>query len=162
MSVSGISSSSFFNTQGANVQNQQQWQQEFQKLTQELQAASLTSPGATTQTAAQTQAAAPQPGSPSSVTPTAQNNDPGSLLFNPPHGTPKHGIHLRHPHRLQVGAGNDSDQTSSASAQTPERGNASSAQHAYTSWQQDLQKVALNTDLLTAQNADWQPVSLSA
>ncbi len=162
MSVSGISSSSFFNTQGANVQNQQQWQQEFQKLTQELQAGSLTSPGATTQTAAQAQAAAPQPGSPSSVTPTAQNNAPGSLLFNLPHGTPKHGFHWRHPHHLQVGAGNDTDPASSPSAQTLEPGNASSAQHAYTSWQQDLQKIALNTDLLTAQSADWQPVSLSA
>jgi hypothetical protein len=159
MSVSGISSSSFFNPQGASVQNQQQWQQEFQKLTQ---AGSFTSPGATTQTTTQTQAAAPQPGSPSSVTPTAQNNAPGALLFNSPHGTPKHGLHWRHPHRLQVGAGNDNDQASSPSAQTLEPGNASSAQRAYTSWQQDLQKVALNTDLLTAQNADWQPVSLSA
>ena len=68
MSVSGISSSSFFNAQSANVQNQQQWQQEFQKLAQELQAGS-SSPQATAQTTAQTELAALQPGSQTSATP---------------------------------------------------------------------------------------------
>jgi hypothetical protein len=162
MSVSGISSSSFFNTQSANVQNQQQWQQEFQKLTQELQSGNLASPGAIVQTTAQTHIAAVQPESQSSTTPTAQNGDPGSLLLNAPRGTPKHGLHLRHPHHLQVSAGNDSEEGSNPSAETANPGNASSAQHAFSSWQQNLQQVALNSDLLTAQSADWQPVSLNA
>jgi hypothetical protein len=162
MSVSGISSSSFFNTPSTNVQNQQQWQQQFQKLTQELQAGSLALPGATAQTTSQTPIAAPEPGSQSSATPTAQNTGPGSTLLNAPHGTPKHSLHFRHPHRLQVGAGNDSDQDSNPSAQTVEPGNSSTAQQAYSSWQQNLQQVALNSDLLAAQNAYWQPVSVSA
>jgi hypothetical protein len=162
MSVSGISSSSFFNTQPTNVQNQQQWQQELQKLTQEMQDGSLASPVATAQTATQTPIAALQTGSPSSAIPTAQNSEPGSQLLNAPHGTPKHSLHWRHPHRLQVGAGNSNDQESNPSAQTLGPGNSSTARQAYTSWQQDLQRVALNSDLLSAQNANWQPVSLSA
>jgi hypothetical protein len=162
MSVSGISSSSFFNNQSANVQNQQQWQQEFQKLTQELQSGILASPGAIVQATAQAQNAAVQPGAQSSATPTAPNGDPGSLLLNAPHGNPKHSLHLRHPHHLQVGAGSDSDAGSNPSAETANPANASSAQQAFSSWQQNLQQVALNTDLLSAQSADWQPVSLNA
>jgi hypothetical protein len=162
MSVSGISSSSFFNNQSTHVQNQPQWQQEFQKLSQELQAGGLASVGATVQTTAQTQAAALQPGSPGSATPIAQNNVPSSLLLIAPHGTPRHGLQWRHPHRLQVGAGSDRDQDSSPPAQTLEPGTASTAQHAYSSWQQDLQRVALNSDLLSAQGVDWQAVSLRA
>lgn len=161
MSVSGISSSSFFNTQSANLQNQQQWQQEFQKLTRELQSGSPASPGAIVHS---TQApTAAQPESQSGATPTAQNSDTGSLLLHPPEGTPKHSLHLRRPHHLQVGAGGDSaGGGSKPSAKTANPGNASSAQQAFRSWQQNLQQVALNTDLLSAQSADWQPVSLSA
>ncbi len=162
MSVSGISSSSFFNSQNATVQNQQQWQQEFQKLTQELQSGTLASPGAIVQTTAQAQTAAPQSAPEAIATPNAQNSDPGSLLLNPPHGTPKHSLHLRRPHHLQVGAGNDNEDASNATTETASPGNASSAQQAFRSWQQNLQQVALNTDLLTAQSAEWQPVSLSA
>jgi hypothetical protein len=162
MSVSGISSSSVFNTRSANVQNQQQWQQEFQKLTQELQSGSLASPGANVQTTGRAQIAATQSGPQSIAAPTAQNSDPGSLLLNAPHGTPKHSLHLRHPHHLQVGAGNDSEEGSNPSPEIANPGNASSAQQAFTSWQQNFQQVALNSDLLTAQSADWQPVSLSA
>lgn len=160
MSVSGISSSSFFNTQSANLQNQQQWQQEFQKLTQELQSGSLASPGASVQSIQAETAAQPQ--SPSSAIPTAQNSDTGSPLLHPPQGTPKHSLHLRRPHHLQVGAGDDSAVGSNPSAETANPGNASSAQQAFNSWQQNFRQVALNTDLLSAQSADWQPVSLSA
>lgn len=162
MSVSGISSSSFFNTQRANVQIQQQWQQEFQKLTQELQSGTLASPGAVVQTTAQAQIAATQPASQVIASPTAQNREPGSLLLNAPHGTPKHGLHLRHPHHLQVGAGNDSEEGSNSSPAIANPANTSSAQQAFSSWQQNLQQTALNSDLLAAQSADWQPVSLSA
>src|SRR5450755_4345255 len=114
MFVSGISSTSFFNPQSANLQNQQQWQQEFQKLTQELQSGSLASPGAIVQS---TQTAA-QPESQSSATPTAQNSDIGSPLLHPPQGTPKHSLHLRRPHHLQVDAGGDSAAGSNPSAET--------------------------------------------
>src|SRR5579863_4455985 len=162
MSVSGISSSSFFNPASTNVQNQPQWQQQFQKLTQELQAGSLASPGATAQTTAQNPISVLETGSQSSATPAAQNSGPGSPLLNVPQGTPKHSLHFRHPHRLQVDAGTGSDQDSNPSAQTLEPGNASTAQQAYGSWQQNLQQVALNSDLLAAQNAYWQPVSVSA
>ena len=160
MSVSGISSSSVFNTQSANLYNQQQWQQEFQKLAQELQSGSLASPGAIVQsTQAQTAA---QPEFQNSATPAGQNSDTGSLSLHPPEGTPKHSLHLRRPHHLQVGAGGDSAVGSKPSAETANPGNASSAQQAFRSWQQNFQQVALNTDLLSAQSADWQPVSLSA
>jgi hypothetical protein len=127
MSVSGISSSSFFNTQSANLQNQQQWRQEFQKLTKELQSGTVASPGAIVQDGAQPQIATAQPGAPSSAAPTAQNSDPGSLLRNAPHGTPEQSLHLRHPHHLQVGAGNDSEEGSNSSPEIANPGNAESA-----------------------------------
>src|SRR6266852_8967396 len=95
MSVSGISGSSFFNTQSANVQNPQQWQQEFQKLTQELQSGTLASPGANIQNTAQAQIAAAQPGTQSSAAPTAQNTDSGPPLLRSPQGTPEHSLNLR-------------------------------------------------------------------
>jgi len=162
MSVSGISGSSFFNTQSANVQNPQQWQQEFQKLTHELQSGTLASPGASIQNTAQAQIAAAQPGTQSSAAPTAQNTDSGPPLLRSPQGTPEHSLHLHRPHHLQVRAGNDSEGSSNSSAEIANPGNASSAQQAFGSWQQNLQQVALNSDLLTAQSADWQPVSLNA
>ena len=165
MSVSGISSSSFFNTQSANVQNQQQWQKEFQKLGQELQAGNLSSPQASDQTTTQTELAALQPASQTGSTSPAQSSDPASQLLNAPHGTPKHGVFRHSPHHLHVDAGDEnssSTQDSNPLGQPAASGNSATAQQAYSSWQQDLQQVALNSDLLTAQSADWQPVSLSA
>jgi hypothetical protein len=165
MSVSGISSSSFFNTPNANVQNQQQWQQEFQKLAQELQSGSPASPVATTQATGQTELTALQQASPTATLPTATpspaQSGPSSTQFNVPQGTPKHAIHLHRPHHLQVDAGSEGDQDSNPLGQASPSGTVSTAQQAYSSWQQDLQQVALNSDLLTAQNADWQPVSVS-
>jgi hypothetical protein len=166
MSVSGISSSSFFNAQSANLQNQQQWQQEFQKLGQELQAGSLPSPQATAQATAQTELTALQPASPDSSSPLAPSGTPAAFL-NVPQGAPKHGIHAHTPHHL-VDAGDSSDtptQDSSPLGQSLQSGTSATAQQAYSAWQQDLQQVGLNSDLLTAQGADWQPasgVSLSA
>lgn len=159
MSVSGISSTSFFNAQSASLHNQQQWQHEFQKLTQELQSGSLASPVAIVQST-QAQAGA-QTDPHGSATPTAQNADAGSLLLHGPQGTPKHSLHLRL-HHLQVSAGSAGARSSSPSAETANPENVSSAQRAFNSWQQNFQQVALNTDLLSAQNADWQPVSLNA
>jgi hypothetical protein len=73
------------------------------------------------------QIATAQPGAPSSAAPTAQNSDPGSLLRNAPHGTPEQSLHLRHPHHLQVGAGNDSEEGSNSSPEIANPGNAESA-----------------------------------
>ena len=142
MSVSGISSSSFLNAQSANVQNQQQWQQEFQKPGQGLQAS---------------------PAAAISSTPIGTPARP--ILFNFPQGTPAHGIHTRTPHHLRIDAGDDDNNSdtpnSNPLAQTLQSGNASTAQQAYSAWQQDLQQVALNSDLVTAQAAAWQPPSAS-
>jgi hypothetical protein len=166
MSVAGISSSNFLNYQNANVQaQQQQWQQAFQQLGQELQTGNLSPLESTAQTTAQTELSALQQPSPASASPAAPIGTPATpILFNVPQGTPKHGIHERTPHHL-VSADDNSDnstQDSNPLGQTPQAGNSSTAQQAYNSWQQDLQQVALNSDLLTAQSADWQPVSLSA
>ena len=161
MSVSGISSSGFFNSQNASVQNQQQWQQEFEKLTQELQSGTFASPGAGVQTTALAQSITVQPGAKGSATPTTQSENSESLLLRAPHGTPEHGLHWRHPHHLQVGAGNGSEDGSTP-PETANLDHVSNPQQAFSLWQKNLQQVALNADLLTAQNADWQPVSLSA
>jgi hypothetical protein len=169
MSVSGISSSTLANYQSANVQNQQEWQQAFQQLGQELQTGDLsplqTSAQTVTQTAAQTELNALQSASPNSTPPAAPVGTPASpILFNTPQGTPAHGIHAHPPHHLRIDAGNDSESDGEDSNQLGQSPSASpaSAQQAYSSWQQDLQQVALNSDLLTAQGAAWQPVSLSA
>jgi uncharacterized protein HemX len=162
MSVSYVSSANFFNTQSENVQNQEQWLQEFQKLTQELQSGTLASTGAIVQTTAQAQIAAAHPGAPTSAAPAAQSGDSTPFLISAPQGTPEHSLHLRRPHHLQVGADTDSGGSSNRSSEIANPGNASTAQQAYSSWQQNLQQVALNGDLLSAQKADWQPVSLSA
>lgn len=152
MSVSGISGTSFFNTQSQALQNQQQWQQELQKLTRASESGSLSSPGAT---------ADAQPAPQSDALPTTQNTKTGSPLLNPPQGTPKHSLNLRHPHHLHVGAGNHSEENTGPSVETANSQNASTEQ-AFNSWQQNLQQVALNADLLSAQSSDWEPVSLSA
>lgn len=170
MSVSGISSSNFANYQSTNVQNQQQWQQQFQQLSQELQSGNLsplqTTAQSATQTAAQAELSALQSTSPNSSAPANPVGTPASpLIFNTPQGSPEHGIHAHPPHHLRVDAGDDSDsdgQDSNSLGQPASSVSPASAQQAYSSWQQDLQQVALNSDLLTAQGAAWQPVSLSA
>jgi hypothetical protein len=169
MSVSGISSSNFANYQSTSVQNQQQWQQAFQQLGQELQSGNLSplqTTAQTTESAAQTELTALQSGSANSSTTAAPVGTPASpILFNTPQGSPVHGIHARPPHHLRVDAGDDNDsdgQDSNPLGQAAPSASSASAQQAYSSWQQDLQQVALNSDLLTAQAAAWQPVSLSA
>jgi hypothetical protein len=170
MSVSGISSSNLANLanyqSSTNVQNQQQWQAAFQQLGQELQTGNLSPLQTSTQTATQTAAQnALQSASPNSTSPATPVGTPASpILFNTPQGTPAHGIHARPPHRLRVDAGDDSGsdgEDSNPLGQSPSASPAS-AQQAYSSWQQDLQQVALNSDLLSAQASTIQPVSLSA
>jgi hypothetical protein len=168
MSVSGISSSNLANYQSTNVQNPQRWQQVSQQLGQELQTGDLsplqTSAQSTTQTAPQTALSALQPASPNSATPAAPVGTPASpIIFNTPQGPPAFGVHAHPPHHLRVDAGDDSrdGEDSNPLGQSPSASPAS-VQQAYSSWQQDWQQVALHSDLLTAQAATWQPVSLSA
>jgi hypothetical protein len=169
MSVSGISSSNLANYPTTNLQNPQQWQQAFRKLGQELQPGDVsplqTSAQSATQTAAQTGLNALQSASPNSATPAAPVGTPASpIIFNTPQGPPVHGIHAHPPHHLRVEAGDGSDRDGEDSNPLGQLPSASptSAQQAYSSWQQDLQQVALHSDLLTAQAASWQPISLSA
>lgn len=171
MSVSGISSSSLFNYESASLQNQQQWQQEFQKLGQELQSANIPVGQGSAPITAQAQLATLQPQSlQTGATALSQSSDPITTSLIPSQGTHTPGTHLHLHHRVRVGASNDSDSATTPDsdpfAQPLPSTTSSSAQQAYTSWQQDLQQVALNSDLLTAQSAAWQPlptnVSLSA
>ena len=164
MSVSGISSSSFLNAHRSNVQNQQQWQQEFQMLGQKLLSGRLSSPLAAPPSTSQTELAALQQASPAAATPAVPIGTPATpIFFNVPQGTPAHGIHNRSPHHLRVDAGDNDSNTDTPNSnpleQTLQSGNASTAQQAYSAWQQDLQQVALDSDLLTAQAAAWQPAS---
>jgi hypothetical protein len=163
MSVSGISSSNLVNYNTTNVQNQQQWQAQLQQLGQELQSGNLSALQTSAQTTAQTELTALQPGSQSGT--TGVQADSSTQTFSPPQATPQHGIHS-HAHHFRVAADSDGDSDSTTQDANPlgqiDTGNASTAQQAYSAWQQDLQQVGLNSDLLTAQSASWQPVSLSA
>jgi hypothetical protein len=169
MDLSGISSSKLANYPSTNVQNPQQWQQAFRKLGQEQQTGDLsplqTSAQSATQTAAPTELSALQSASPNSATPAAPVGTPASPIgFNTPQGPPAYGIHAHPAHYLRVDAGDDSDsdgKDSNLLGQSPSASPAS-AQQAYSSWQQDLQQVALHSDLLTDQAAAWQPLSLRA
>ncbi len=166
MSVSGISGSTLFNYQSTSVQNQQQqFQQQLQQLGQEFQAGTLT-PQSTTQTTALTELGALQ-AAPAAGTGAASpaGNPTSPILSNVPQGNPVHGIYSHRAHHLRVDAGDDNESDTPDSnplGQPPQPGSSSTAQQAYGAWQQDLQQVALNSDLLTAQAANWQPVSLSA
>jgi hypothetical protein len=173
MSVSGIASSSLFNdVSSSNVQNQQQWLQAFQQLGQAVPSASLSIAQTPGQTAAQikgqTELATLQPpSSPASLTSPAQSGNPVTPAFDPRQANPTPGSHFHFHHRFRVGADqNGATQESDQLAQAFPSATSSTAQQAYTSWQQDLQQVALNTDLITAQSAALQSsatsVSLSA
>ncbi len=170
MSVSGISSNSFLSAQSVNVQNQQQWLQELQKFGQPLKTGSPASPQVSPQVPAQAEFSVTHPAAQTGGTAPAQSSNPAAQLLNAPHGTPRHAVQWRSPHHLRVGASRDNDRDSDTDGgtegsnplgQTLQSGDSAAAQQAYGAWQRDLQQVALNSDLLTAQNADWQPVSVS-
>jgi hypothetical protein len=177
MSVSGISSSSLFNdVSTSNVQNQQQWLQAFQQLGQQIQSSSPSVGQTAGQTPAQTAAqikaqtelaTLQSPGSPASSPSPTQGSNPVTPAIDPRQANPTPGSHFHFHHRFRVGADQDgATQESDQLAQAFPSATSSTAQQAYTSWQQDLQQVALNTDLITAQSAALQSsatsVSLSA
>jgi hypothetical protein len=171
MSISGIGS--YVNQNIASMQSQQQQiQQQFLSLAQQYQSDALS----TEQTAAQNPLAAgttagnplqPQnlvalgaaatPGSPS----VPLNGDP--LTEEP--GASGEGPVQAHFHSFihaEPGSGSNFSHTQATGfGQTGQSGDASTAQQAYSSVQQDLQQIALNSDLLNAQAATLQVSGLS-
>lgn len=149
MSVSGISSSNFLNQNIASTQNQQQaTQQQFLALAQELQSGNLSQ--------AQTTALQQQ-----QLQSTAASSAPGSAAA-PVNDHVR--AHFHHHLREQPGDSDSAQNSSTPSfgqlGQPVQSGSASSAQQAY-GLQQDLQQVALNSDLINAQSALLQESGLS-
>jgi hypothetical protein len=157
MSVSGISSSSFMSQNIANIQNQQQQiQKQFQSLAQEFQSGSLS--------AEQTTA---QPQSPLATGTLATPGGSSSLdgPSGPQSGSPQSHGHSHHHHRhFNVNGDPLYEATNTATfgqlGQPIQEANSPAAQQAY-GVQQDLQQIALNSDLITAQSAALQASSLS-
>jgi hypothetical protein len=164
MSVSGISSSSWFNYENQNVQNRfQQFQQEFQQLGQDLQSGNLS---AAQQDFATLQQLGPQNNS--SV--SAQSNNPIAQAFNQLSQDLQSGnlsaaqqdyaqiqqdfqnqtsgqnqtAEVHHGHHHHVGGGESSEisQLFSQLGQDLQSGNLSSAQQTYNSLLQDLQQFS--------------------
>lgn len=157
MSVSGISSSSFMNLNAASIQNQQQqMQQQFQALAQEFQSGNLSS----AQTTALTQN--PPQVSGTLATPTSA---PTAASSDVPSSTQTAHGHSHHHRHIQSDTDSDQDTSTTPSlgqlGQAIQSGSASTAQQAYGSLSQDLQQVALNSDLINAQSAELQSSGLS-
>jgi hypothetical protein len=171
MSVSGISSSSFFQYDPQNVQNRQQFQQEFQQLGQDLQSGNLT--------AAQTDFATLQQSGPLSNSASSQSSNPISQEFSQlatdlqagnltaaqsdfstiqqnlqSQATQQHSGHHRH----HGGGGSSAiSQALNQLGQALQSGSLTSAQQAYTTLQQDFQQFSQNLGT----QAQTQPVSTS-
>jgi hypothetical protein len=145
MSVSGISASSFFSQNPANIQNQQRMRQEFQSLAQEFQSGNLS--------ATQSNVAALEQGLQTGASTSAESSSPGASS-----GSQNTHLHHHHHMRFRVDAGSDNSATSLFN-ELGQTANPSGAQAAYSSLQQDLQQVALNSDLMNAQAAALQASS---
>lgn len=160
MSVAGVSSTSFMSQSVANNQNQQQQiQNQFRLLAQQFQTGSLS----TEQTNAlpQSPLAVGTVATPGSSTPAGWSDvQSGSQA----HG---HWHHHHGHHHVDGGTNSESDSDSANSPSLGQLGQAiqatssSSAQQAYGTVQQDLNQIALNSDLITAQSAALQASSLS-
>ena len=152
MSVSSISTSSFTNGNVESIPTRQQpTQQQFLALAQQLQSGNL-SPAQTAalqQQQLQTGATSSAASSTSGATP---RNDHVRAIFH-------------HHLRPQPGDNEDSSNTTTPSfgqlGQSIQAATSSTAQRAYGSLTQDLQQVALNSDLLGAQSAALQESALS-
>jgi hypothetical protein len=153
MSIAGISS--FLSQNVANIQNQQaKIGQDFQSLAQQLQASNL-SPSQTT---------ALNPGLQSGPTPPLQGV-PQQPIQSPIHGGHVHSNHhLRDPIEGDP-SGDDSDTPITSPfgefGQAVPSTSASAAQQAYSSLQQNLSQVALNSDLINAQSEALEDHGLS-
>jgi hypothetical protein len=157
MSISGISSSTFFDSGAQGIQNRiQRFQQEFQQLGQDLQSGNLT--------AAQSDFTALQPSGPqNSSTSQAQNNNPlgqdfaqlsqdlgaGNLsasqqdfakLQQDLQGSATQ-PHRHHGHHHGGSGGSEISQLFSQLGQALQSGNLSNAQQAYNTLLQDFQQI---------------------
>lgn len=159
MSVSSIFSSSFMNPNISNLQNQQQIQQQFQALAQEFQSGNLSPAQTTALQQGNLQSGATTPSSGSTTSATDSTNLQSGAFHHPIRGH-----HPRHAHLSSNDS--DSDQTTTAPSlgqlgQAVQSGSSSTAQQAYGSLQQDVQQIALNSDLINAQSAALQSSGLS-
>ncbi len=155
MSVAGVSSTSFMNQNIASCQNQQQQiQKQFRTLALEFQSGNLST--------AQTNAL-PQSPVAAGTGATPGNSSPAG--WSDVHSESQAHGHWHHHHGHRVDGDTDSETSNSPSlgqlGQAIQATNSSSAQQAYGSVQQDLQQIALNSDLITAQSAALQASSLS-
>jgi soluble cytochrome b562 len=169
MSVSGISSSGFFDYNTQSVQNRmQQFQQEFQKLGQDLQSGNLS--------AAQADFATLQPSAPTS---SSQGTNPITQEFSQlskdlqagnvsaaqqDYATIQQDFQNQaahgHHHHHQGGSRDDGvGQTLDELGQATQSGNLSSARQAYSSLLQDFQQFAQNGGSPTPSSASGVSVS---
>ena len=175
MSVSGISSSSFFNYSAPSIQNRmQQFQQEFQQLGQDLQSGNLSAAQADFSTLQQL---APQGSS------STQSNNPIAQAFSQlsqdlqsgnisaaqkdyatiqqdfqSHAAQMHGHH----HHSGGGSGeSEISQLLAQLGQALQSGNLSTAQQAYSTLQQDFQQFAQNNGGLTQASSQASSNSIS-
>jgi hypothetical protein len=171
MSVSGISSSSLANYNNPGVQNASVWQQQFQQLEQELQSGQLSTAAQSSATsefgALPAPASQPAPASSSPVASLTTPAFPQSTLNPQPIGPAQWqntesggGAHSHIRHHFRIDSGDEDTTTQSPDqlaqlGQTLQSATSSTAQQAYSSFQQ----IALNADLITAQSAAWQPAS---
>jgi outer membrane protein assembly factor BamD (BamD/ComL family) len=172
MSVSAISSSSFFDYNAQSVQNnRQQFMQEFQQLGQDLQSGNLS--------AAQTDFASLQQLGPSANS-SAQSNSPVAQAFNQlsqdlqagnvsgaqqdyatiQQDLQNHAAHHGH-HRGGEGEGSQITQLLNQLGQALQQGNLSNAQQAYNSLLQDFEQFSQSNGLSAQQTSQSNPNSVS-
>jgi hypothetical protein len=176
MSVSGISSTSFFNSGTPGVQDRmQQFKQEFQQLGQDLQSGNLSA--AQTDFATLEQSAPHASGSSSSANSIVQEfkqlatdlKSSNTSAAQQDYSTIKQDFqnlaaqHHRHHHS---GGGSAVLQAVDQLGQALQAGNLSAAQQAYSALQQDFQQLGVNSALYSSQDLLSQSsssgVSLSA
>ncbi len=158
MSVSSVSSSGFVNQNSANLQSRQQRvEQEFQALARQLQSGDLSA--ATTAATIAVPTALPQDGLPATAN-SASTSSSANIQSDTHHSH----VHFHHHRRINISGDSEGTPTTSPFGQLGQglqSGNSSDAQQAYSTLQQDLQRVALNSDLITAQAGVSQASGLS-
>jgi hypothetical protein len=151
MSIGGISASSLFNLNTGSLQSTQQAQQQsFQTLAQQLQASEFN--------ATQQNGAVPRINSPN---PSSINGGSTNASTSGTSAAQDTRAHFHHRFRVRIDSGSENPDDSPNQEQPLQSTTASTAQAAYNSLSQDLQQVALNSDLITAQSAMLQSTSVS-
>jgi hypothetical protein len=166
MSVSGLSSSSFFDFNTQSIQNQmRQFRREFQQLGQDLASGNLS--------AAQSDFATLQQLGPQSNASSASQTNPIAQAFNQlatdlqsgnltaaqqdfstlAQDVQNRAVHGHHRHHHASGDGSSISQAFSQLGQALQSGNLSAAQQAYTNLQQDFEQFAQNPGLQPTQGS---------